>query len=343
VATASPTMASELLRPDLRSLAEKIAAFLEGERQNSIAVGHFSSPPALLASSGSGIKKVLMEEFEDLGIVVDRKAELVVKGDYGLSFNEKGPNEGYIFGRVIRAIGGQILFQFKQPITQRGATEQLIGGTAQLEEAPSKVRTPPSESINPIEPPPPSLEQDRVQPTSTSPYSIQIVVEGMAVSPILQDGLPFVPMDRGESYRVRLRNDTEFDAAVRLALDGLSMFAFNQTGQDLKHVIVPAGKTVTVPGWFFTYEESREFEVTAYPESAVALLGAPEDEVGMITATFAAAWDPADPSSAPADERRTLKGGGLATGLGERVTASYRKKDYEIGKIRSVITVRYLR
>ena len=98
---------SELLRPDLHSLAEKISSFLEGERQTSIAVGNFSAPPALMASSGAGIKKTLMEELEAVGVTVDRKAALVVKGDYGLSYNEKGPNEGYIFGRVIRAAGGQ--------------------------------------------------------------------------------------------------------------------------------------------------------------------------------------------------------------------------------------------
>ncbi|MCA9426378.1 MAG: hypothetical protein KC994_14955, partial [Candidatus Omnitrophica bacterium] len=340
--TPQSSQASDLLRPDLHSLAEKITVFLKEERQTSIAVGNFSSPPALLASSGAGIKKVLMEEFEGLGIHVDRNAALVVKGDYGLSYNEKSVHEGYIFGRVIRAAGGQILFQFKQPITHRGATEQLIGGTVQLESDPSKVREESPNTDYANDPPNPSLDQQRVQPAPSSPYSIQVVIEGMPVTPILQDGLPFVPMDRGESYQVRLRNDSNFDAAVRLSLDGLSMFAFNQTGEDLKHVIVPSGKTVTIPGWFFTYQESREFEVTTYPESAVAMLGAPEDEVGTITATFAAAWDPTDPASAPADEREITKGG-LATGVGDRVTAEYRKKNYEIGKIRSVITVRYLR
>ncbi|MCA9445849.1 MAG: hypothetical protein KC931_01950, partial [Candidatus Omnitrophica bacterium] len=49
--TPQSSQASDLLRPDLHSLAEKIAAFLKEERQTSIAVGNFSSPPALLASS----------------------------------------------------------------------------------------------------------------------------------------------------------------------------------------------------------------------------------------------------------------------------------------------------
>ncbi|MCA9443506.1 MAG: hypothetical protein KC964_22085, partial [Candidatus Omnitrophica bacterium] len=200
--TIQSSQASDLLRPDLHSLAEKITAFLKEERQTSIAVGNFSSPPALLASSGAGIKKVLMEEFETLGIHVDRQAALVVKGDYGLSYNEKSVHEGYIFGRVIRAAGGQILFQFKQPITHRGATEQLIGGTVQLESNPSQVREESPNTDYANDPPNPSLDQQRVQPAPLSPYSIQVVIEGMPVTPILQDGLPFVPMDRGESYQV---------------------------------------------------------------------------------------------------------------------------------------------
>ena len=60
------------------------------------------------------------------------------------------------------------------------------------------------------------------------------------------------------------------------------------------------------------------------------------------TATFAAAWNPNDPASAPFDERDNLKGG-LATGVGERVQTKYHKENYEIGKIRTVITLRYLR
>jgi hypothetical protein len=352
--------ASELLREDLSSLAEKITVFLKAESVPAIAVGNFSGPPALMASSGPGIKKILGEEFSRFGITVDRRAPLVVKGDYGLSFNQKSTTEGYIFGRVIRAEGGQILFEFRQPITRRGAAEQLIGGTSQWEESPVIQETvapsqpglasPPAPSQpstpsqgSPSSPPvPPHLQNGIVFPKDGSPYGVEILVGGVPRPPKLDEEFPFVEIGAGETYAVRLWNHSDFDAAVRLTVDGISMFAFNESGGPLEHVVVPKGRTVTVPGWFMTLGESMEFKVTGYPESAAATVGIPEDEVGMVTAVFAAAWKPGQPGGPPSDEFSGTKGG-LATGFGEKVGAGYQKEDYEIGKIRAAVTIRYTR
>src|SRR5262249_45101088 len=82
LARVPPAHALEALRPSLKELSEKIARFLRGRDQESIAVGAFTGPARAPSSSGPGIKQILIEELEKQHVRVARKANLEVKGDY---------------------------------------------------------------------------------------------------------------------------------------------------------------------------------------------------------------------------------------------------------------------
>lgn len=189
-----------------------------------------------------------------------------------------------------------------------------------------------------------------------SDYGVEILVGGKPVAPTDRDGLAFAPVSRGQEYTVRLVNRSKYDAAVRLAIDGVSVFAFldekhpptladgrpnPRAGQSrFDMVLVPAGESFEVPGWAVSRMRVLGFKVTEFPDTAVAQRGGDASNTGTITATFSAAWPLGQ--NPPADEPPGTRGpGDDGTGFGKpkdvRATAVERK----VGKVRAAVSVRY--
>jgi hypothetical protein len=167
-----------------------------------------------------------------------------------------------------------------------------------------------------------------------------------ARAPEVKDGETFVPIRRGEVYVIRLINRSEHDAAVTVAIDGLSMFAFSEV-KDAKsgapkytHVIVDPGKQSDIKGWHVTNEQSDSFQVTEYAKSAAAELNLQSGSgLGTITVCFAAAWAKARPADEPEDPTREA----AATGRGPRIDQKYTEVVRKIGVLRATVSVRYTR
>src|SRR5205814_96314 len=118
------------------------------------------------------------------------------------------------------------------------------------------------------------LTRTRIKVATDSPYAMEVLVKGpdgryTARPPKDDDGLAFVSIARGENYAVRLINDSPNDAAVILAIDGLSLFAFSEN-TDYEHVIVPARTAAMIAGWHRTNQRADEFVITEYARSAAA-------------------------------------------------------------------------
>ena len=154
------------------------------------------------------------------------------------------------------------------------------------------------------------------------------------------DGLAFVKIGRGEIYAVKLINDSPFDAAVVLTIDGLNVFAFSEN-KNFFCWIVPKGGTMTIPGWHRTNAKADSFLVTEYAKSAVAEALPSSASVGTITASFSAAWPKG--ANPPEDEASSKKGSraGDATGRGPETPTSFVEIVREIGRLREAISVRY--
>jgi hypothetical protein len=171
-----------------------------------------------------------------------------------------------------------------------------------------------------------------------------------------------VPIQRGETYAVRLINDSDLEAAVQLRIDGLSMFSFSELrqpgkirdkmgmlvenpkkGEPLYSVVILAPKRdAVIPGWHVNNKKSDSFLVTEFAKSGAALLK-PTGGIGTISATFQAAWekDALPPKDEPGKKRGV--GSGDATGRGPEVAKEYKEVQRELGVIRDVISVRYTR
>ena len=192
-----------------------------------------------------------------------------------------------------------------------------------------------------------------VQDGATLPYSIEILVgpdPGQAkpdlknyaprAATLDQDGLAFLKINRGEVYAVKVKNDSKFDAAVTLTIDGLSMYSFSDN-KNYVVVFVHAGKSGIIPGWHRTNDVSDSFQVAEYAKSAVAKLLPSSSTFGTITASFKSAWpkDAQPPADEPDPIRNTRSAG--ATARGNPIDAKYVEETRMIGQLRGAVSVRY--
>jgi hypothetical protein len=171
----------------------------------------------------------------------------------------------------------------------------------------------------------------------------------------VKDGQAFVSIRRGQSYAVRMINDSDFDAVITLSIDGMGLFTFSEeknekTGLPRQYrILVPRKDRLLVRGWFINHKETDLFQVSEYARRLRALTGGCMTDVGTITVTFAACWETGKP--APPDEPRPDDHKGTATTApvrddserGLRVPAHFKSVPRTVGATRDIISVRYAR
>lgn len=220
------------------------------------------------------------------------------------------------------------------------------------------------------EKPTPALDQFAVRPAAGSKFAVEVhaapprkdpkeahaAADYVARKPTDEDGLAFVKIDRGHVYGVRLVNDADFDAAVSLTIDGLSMYVAcdkedpgtkaklrDDQGRPLHNfVIVRKNSKAFVRGWFINMRDTDEFLVTEYAKSFAAQFPQSAGRVGVITACFHAAVPKgqAFPAGEPNDPT-PLTQSADGTGGGARVHSPYDLVERKIGLLRAAVSVRY--
>jgi hypothetical protein len=374
--------AAEALRKELAGIAATVAGVLKGRDQDTISVGQFTGPATFPTSAGPGIAQALTEEFQKLDIVVKAVAPLGIEGRYLVTDldvpdgDRPGRNQTVLAVRIQGTVvdqAGQVIAgftsgevadvpvvdgKFQIDVPDEQTVLEVTGVTASLPpDEPAKdraqrireiVQPDPAGAPAQADPPPTArLDGSRVFAAPGNDYAVEVLVNGRPRPAQLIDGLPFVEVGQNEFYVIRLVNNTPYEAAVRLTIDGLSTFAFS----DLRHedgpkagqprfnlwVVPPRGVKV-VRGWHRTHERADSFLVTGYAESAAATLNHTAD-IGTITATFAACW-PSD-APPPTDEPPRRKGAPLATGIGPPVQQNIRGLERTIGVVRAAVSVRY--
>jgi hypothetical protein len=353
-AWSAPAGASEALRKELAGVARSLADLLKGRGEESIAIGQFNGPPSLPTSSGPGIAQILAEELKKQGIAVKPRAKLGLTGEFRAT---EVPSESSQAVKLLAVrLKGTVEDNFGAVLTQFSFDRTIPGEETFVQVMGTPV------TLDPKDPPEvrdKTLREGQVEPKAQvrgtriaagpdSPYAIEILVGGTPRPARDEEGLPFVTIARGETYAVRLINDSSSEAAVRLSIDGLNLYTFStlrkkdgpHKGEPLYDlVIVRPGESVVIPGWHVTNEKSDEFLVTEYAKSAAGSLNSTAN-VGTITATFAVAW-PAD-LPPPSDEAPRKKGSPDATGFGARRDVKYVEiGPRSVGAIRASISVRY--
>jgi hypothetical protein len=333
----------EALRPSLRDMSVQLARLLKGRNEDVIAVGAFTGPAHCPASAGPGIKRILIEELEKLQIQVKRQAGLEIKGDY----RDVTDKDSQVMALRLKASvvdrAGDVIVDMDRKIEDRDVLAQVLGithpdfgdGLSPKQESVALKKFIDSFSAD--------IRDARIKAGPKSHYALEIQVkQGAGFAPrkaTHDESLAFVPLARNEAFAVNLINDSDFDAAVELTLDGLSMFAFSDN-RNYRFVVVPKHGSSLIKGWHRSNAVSDEFVITDYSKSAVAELLANPDGIGTITAAFSAAWDPKGP--VPADEGSNFRDPfNPAVGRGLPVPAPYTEVVRQRGRVRDVISVRY--
>jgi hypothetical protein len=181
-----------------------------------------------------------------------------------------------------------------------------------------------------------------------SPFQMEILVESQPRPMKLEDGQPFVQLEKGDSFQIRFTNKAPYDLAVAFLLDGVNSYAFSdvretrgpQRGEPkYSKWIVPRNQSFTLKGWHRTNDYVDKFLVTDFADSAAAKLGSATG-LGTITASVRATWRATE--KPPADEAISYK---VVVGIGRGDRDSQQVKEdtaqREYGQTRAVITVRY--
>lgn len=195
---------------------------------------------------------------------------------------------------------------------------------------------------------PQATAKDGITRKSTiSPYGLAVCVQGQRRIPKIENGDAMVAMSRGEEYILEIVNDTDYEAAVEITIDGLGHLAFAEPGFPQQgYVIVPAKTTTPIKGWYRNNNWSDAFLVDEYSKSEAAkLLSNPAalgSRLGTISVTFRAAW--VKGGQPPPDEpKRGTLGDANATRRGPAVEQQYQLVEREIGVLRACVSVRYSR
>lgn len=352
--SASSTLHAATMHDAVGEMTDKLCRYLKSKGETQIAVGQFSGPPQLAATSGPGIANAFHEHFKRNKIEVVTRANIGLKGEYvlaklgqdGVGVKIKGslvdPFGDVLTDFTIDADGGVPSGTVEQIIDQHEDIVQLLGTTTELHPEDRDEDRHRDLKKNILHP---TLHVDghRCSASAKSPYQIEVLIHGKAAPVRVDNGLGFVNINRGEIYAVRLHNNSDYDAAVRLTIDGLSVFTFSDIREPdgspkYNFYIVPKHRFVELRGWHRNNQRVDSFLVTSYGESAAASINHTQN-IGTITAAFSAAW--AKDGTRPHDEDFTSKGAGNATGFGPPVTEVVQEVKREVGRLRSSVSLRY--
>ncbi|MCC7420771.1 MAG: hypothetical protein IT428_10835 [Planctomycetaceae bacterium] len=358
----SAEAAGDPVRGDLRTALAELAGELQGllndQSETTIAVGQFSGPPNRPTSAGPGFAQTLAEELQKKGVKVKARAKLGVKGEYRLAEVPSENADDARLGVKVLALRVKVAVEnefgadlvnanFVRTIRDESAVSKALGLSAVLPASGSE-RERDASLRSAVAEPQAAITGSVLRAQAASPYGIEVLVDDKPRAAESNEGLPFVKIERGSTYAVRLINDSKREAAVQLTIDGLSMYAFSELRQTdgpakgqprYSTVIVPAGKSVVIHGWHVNNEKTDRFLVTEYAKSAAATLSH-TNGVGTITATFQVSWPEGE--AAPSDEPGKRRGGaGDATGFGPRIDVKFQEVKRNLGVIRDTVSVRY--
>ena len=216
---------------------------------------------------------------------------------------------------------------------------------------------PPKVTPNPTPFIDPTGKRPELSEVHVKPYGVEILIKDLEGRIQVPDGTRynprppvkdengemFVDIHPGEIYAVRLINDSkDFDAGVKLTIDGLDSFQFSEEAgyKKLGMWVIPHESSGIIRGWHTRNKDGEmvlaEFEVAKYGEGLAEEMGAYGD-VGEITASFRAAWDPKESSPGGMLAYSSVRG----TKKGEEVAENLSELKRHFGEIRAAISIRY--
>lgn len=354
VLATSPCLQAATLDAAVSDVVDKLCRYLKSKGETQISVGQFSGPPQLPTTSGPGIVKVFHKHFERNQIKVVKQCNIGLKGEYSLA---KVGSDGVgvkIMGSLVDAFG-DVLTDFSFNTTGDGKpgtidkivdehedVVSLLGVTAELH--PEDTEADRGRDLkDAVLKPRLHISGTRCAASKDSPYQLEVLSAGRPFSIQDEEGLGILDIAEGQSYVLRLYNNSPHDAAVKVSIDGLSIFTFSDLQEPdgtprYRFYIIPSGRFIDLKGWHKDNTTVSSFLITKYAKSAAASINHDQD-LGTITVAFFAAWPKG--GQKPADEDLTSKGSGNATGFGPPIQDVVQEAPRDVGRLRASVSLRY--
>jgi len=144
-----------------------------------------------------------------------------------------------------------------------------------------------------------------------------------------------------QTYHLRFfNNERDLDFGVLFTIDGARWDEYAEaddaTAPKGRMVLVKAGTSVTVRGWYVSDSKSLAFDLLALPSFAAASKG----EVGVVTAQWVPVW--AKGTAPPAGEERAVSHRAqIGTAAIREQADTFAPVEREIGRTRLVTSLRY--
>jgi hypothetical protein len=352
-------------KADLEAAVTKLAAGiqerLKDRGQDAVSIGEFVGPNKLKINISARLRSDLEKQLKARKVTVRDEAKLEVRGDYTLV---EDPEQADLHALVLKArfidtdssaeIAG---LNLEASIKDNLDLAKMTGGTTSV-----PVNANGHEFnkyiTDAVKEPQVAVAHSKVRAKADSPYAIELLLAsdpqkfGQPQPAKELGGRAFVDVPRNAYYQIRLHNAAQYQAAATVTIDGLDLFTFSEdvdakTGKSrFKYVIIPPGRSVTLKGWPKAAGPGGRGQAYSFLVTALGHGAASQRKVsgstGVITATFAAAWE--KDGTPPADERdRPRSVGGNETTTGPVVEAGMKPVEATVGVVRDVVSVRYSR
>lgn len=341
----------------LMEVAKKIANHIDDDAslkklQKEIVIGDFTSTIARhRASGGPAIAHGLTRALQTQGFTVSEDGPFQLTGKFTL-LEEPASTEDS-FNSSVLAISvmlgddmGKELQIFSTRITEVTAPLIISGATASfplLTSLENQQRI----SIDAVQHPSARIEEKKTRSDEDSPFALEVLRrkdDGTleSLNAAIEAGRSTVIVAQDDTLVFRLHNEAAFECAVRLTIDGIDWDGFaadkNWVAGSM-HIVKPK-EFQDVTSWYVSANDTPTFKVTAFPQGAAALKGQ-TSSIRTISAVFHACWEKDE--QRPADELRTrsIDGSPASIGFGESDGKSFQQVQRDIGRFRSIVSVRY--
>ena len=336
----------------LADLARDIKAELEARSETRMNLGAFSGP-SQATNGGPGLAQKLTKLLEVHKIAVGATgAKLTLKAEFSQDdFTPAGATKTLVALKVEAKLvdpRGKAVKGFDVLVTDEQTILESFGAAVELPPTPSAT---PNFKRDPHirraldDPPAPKIDGGEAK-SPQGAFGLAVVVAGQVRAAQPEGPHAFVQLARGEQYAVRLSNHSERDVVADLSIDGVNVFEFSELKDaagrpKFRTYLVPAGKSLDIPGWHKDLATAFRFEVGGYADSAAARLAKAADssDIGQITAVFRAAWPKG--TQPPAGEGVPHDAEGNATKLGPPTEFNTKAVELEFGNVCGSACVRY--
>jgi hypothetical protein len=358
-ATARAAEASAEMRKEINKIALAIKDVLATEGQKTVSIGKISGTEAIASGAGPGMTQLLTEELTKAGVTVQPDAEAVIQGQFSMTRAAQAGDDLALRiqtelvdqnGKALAAFNLAAAGKFGASVKSEEAVTAALGITGAVPADGTPAERADRIRENLANPPGQVTGGSKFFADASSPYGIEIVSNGAALPVSLENKVGQCDVPLKQSYIIQCYNNSEYDCAVRVSIDGLNIFHFSEirqtsgpkAGQPLyDSYVIPAKSFVQLKGWHKTNERVDSFVVDdlAKGASVIAKQQLAEAKVGMITCQFCAAWDLN--GSPPPDEPPAKKGTPRATGMGPPIGVVVKEAKRNIGVLRSTVALRY--